>query len=993
MRLVPGTRPGVAGVFCALLLFALTAGGPARAAFEPSHRWSTAETAHFVVHFHEGCDEIAARAGQVAEEVHARLAPRMGWAPREKTRLVLVDDEDAANGFASPYPYNQIVLFLEQPFEEPGFGTVVHDDWLRLVITHEYTHVLQLDMVAGLPRLLQAVFGRLYFPNALQPEWLVEGLATYEETELTAGGRGRSPGADMVLRMAVLEDRFPTPDLMGVFPDAWPAGQVPYLFGESFVRFIAERHGRAKLAEVSRAYSGRTLPFLVDATGRRVLGEGYRTLWLAWAASLRERYRRQAGDLEAEGLTASRPLTDGGYLSLAPAWSPDGTRIAWLQADAHAYPGVWVMNADGSGKRRIARGVFSSGPSGASLAWSPDGMRLYYTKLDVWRGYSVFNDLYAFDFPRGTEVRLTRGLRARDPHPSPDGGTILFVTSGGGRSRLATLAADAPLPATARSPGLRHLTAPAAVQYANPRWSPDGARIAVSVWQPGGDKDIWLLDPEGRKTAEIFRDRALDGTPAWSPDGRLLYFTSDRSGVFNLYAWEAATGAVGRITNVLGGAFAPAPSPDGRSLAFSRYGAGGYDIHVLELDALPRRPAGAWRDPYPPPPAPATPVPLAARPYSPLSTLAPRLWSPWAGYSAESGWLAGFTTGGQDAVQRHTYFLTGLYGPADSRVVYAFDYFYSGFRPVVHLGAADQDVTFAGFFDDGRRAADYTERDRALGVDVTYPLLSFSAQHHLTLGYRFRQLSALSDAPPWTGYGGAAPLEGDLGSARLSWQFNGAHRYPYSISPEDGRSVELGVERFAAALGSDAAFTRATGDWIEYLPLPGRHHVLQGRVFLGLSSGEPPAQGAYQLGGDTPGDLTYTIEDRAVHLRGYPPGAFRGDQAAFASLEYRFPVLNVERGPGSAPLFLRRLHGALFCEAGEAWDDSFAAGSLKKSVGGEARLDLTFSYFLPVTLRVGVAVGLDDEGEVVPTLGLWMPFGLTGAGSLPRQAGAVTFRN
>ena len=68
------------------------------------------------------------------------------WEPKQKTHLVLVDAMDEANGMASPIPYNQIVLFLTQPVGEPGFGTTPYDDWMRLVITHEYTHVLQLDM-------------------------------------------------------------------------------------------------------------------------------------------------------------------------------------------------------------------------------------------------------------------------------------------------------------------------------------------------------------------------------------------------------------------------------------------------------------------------------------------------------------------------------------------------------------------------------------------------------------------------------------------------------------------------------------------------------------------------------------------------------------------------------------------------------------------------------------------------------------------------------
>ncbi len=79
----------------------------------------------------------------------------------------------------------------------------------------------------GLGGVLQTLFGRIYFPNALNPIWMIEGLAVYEETEQTSGGRGRSPGFDMIIRMAVLENRFPNMGQATVYPDFWPGADVP----------------------------------------------------------------------------------------------------------------------------------------------------------------------------------------------------------------------------------------------------------------------------------------------------------------------------------------------------------------------------------------------------------------------------------------------------------------------------------------------------------------------------------------------------------------------------------------------------------------------------------------------------------------------------------------------------------------------------------------------------------------------------------------------
>ena len=538
------------------------------AKFDPAFTWTTLETPHFYIHYHQGGENVARHAAQVAEDVHARLVPRIKWEPKQKTHIVLVDAMDEANGNTSVIPYNYMILFLTQPAGEPGFGTTAYEDWMRLLITHEYTHVLQLDMInGGLGGLLQTIFGRFYFPNAIQPEWLIEGLAVYEETAQTQGGRGRSAGADMVLRMAVLDGPFPAISQMTVFPDTWPSGQVPYLFGESFIQFITDKYGREKLADLSLTYSNRNLPFLVESTAGRVLGENYSTLWEEWRSALRDKYGKQRDEVMAKGPTTSTMLTHKGYDTLSPVYSPDGSRIAYLEANGDEFPGLYVMNADGTGDRKLTENAFPVSASGMTPAWSADGGRLYYTKAEIERNTDYYDDIYYYDMKREREVRVTKKVRGRDAHPSPDGKKLVFVVNKMGMTRLALLDLT---PDGRKNPAkekdLVFLNEAIAVQYETPRWSPDGTKIAVSVWQPGGYKDIWILDVGGKKLEEVTHDRAIDGAPAWRPDGKYLYFTSDRTGIYNLFAYELGTKKLFQITNVVGGAFSPYPSPDNKKL-------------------------------------------------------------------------------------------------------------------------------------------------------------------------------------------------------------------------------------------------------------------------------------------------------------------------------------------------------------------------------------------------------------------------------------------
>ncbi len=959
---------------CLGLVFLLCSAVSAPAKFDPSFTWTTLETRHFLIHYHQGGEEIAGNVARIAEDVHARLVPRVKWEPKEKTHIVLVDAMDEANGMTAVMPYSQMILLLTRPAGEPGFGTTPYEDWMRLLITHEYTHALQLDMInGGLGGVMQALFGRLYFPNEWQPIWLIEGLAVYEETEGTPGGRGRSAGADMILRMATLEGPMPLASQMTVFPDTWPAGDVPYLFGESFIRFIADKYGRDKLADLSITYSGRYFPFLVNSTAERALGEDYETLRQEWLAALRKKYEKQRDEVQAKGMTASTPLTRKGYETLSPAYSPDGGRIAYLEANGDEYPGIYVMNADGSGDRKLTEDVFPMSASGMTLAWSADGSRLYYTKAEIQRNTDYYDDIYYYDMKREKEVRVTEMLRARDPDPSPDGKKLVFVTNKMGMTRIAFLDLPEDRKQPAKPEDVTFLTEESAVQYEAPRWSPDGTKIAVSIWQPGGYKDVWLLDAEGKKLGEVSHDRALDGAPAWSPDGKYLFFTSDRTGIYNLFAYEIEAKKLFQITNVLGGAFSPAVSPDGKTITFTSYSARGYDVHRMANDPSTWKPAEPYRDPYPAPSAPEAPVETSTKPYSPLPTLAPRFWVPWFGYDQASGILGGFLTLGQDVIERHQYVVSALYGPKTNRLWYSFDYLYDGLLPTIHLHASDQDMVYGDFFQDPRGTQDYIERQRTYGLEIIAPLIKNRTQHSLALGYQWKQISTLQPVPPWTGYSGPVPAEGVLASGRLSYIFNSAQRYNFSISPEQGRTIELGYERLDKSLGSDFALEKYTADWHEYINFPFPHHVLLARMFAGTSTGQLLPQRAFSLGGDSPGDIALTIDDQDVFLRGYPANEFRGQHAALASFEYRFPIQNVEDGGSQGPFFVRRLHGAVFGEAGNAWDGSFRASDFKRSVGAEARMDMDFAYRLPITLRLGIAHGLDEKKETTLIFGLWVP--------------------
>ena len=215
-----------------------------------------------------------------------------------------------------------------------------------------------------------------------------------------------------------------------------------------------------------------------------------------------------------------------------------------------------------------------------------------------------------------------------------------------------------------------------------------------------------------------------------------------------------------------------------------------------------------------------------------------------------------------------------------------------------------------------------------------------------------------------------------MASLRLAYAFANSVRPPKAISPEEGRSLILASQYSAPALGSDFSQRKYTLDWHEYTPLPwGAHQVLATRFFGGLAQGDLLAQRAFQVGGDSLGDLLQGLDDENLSLRGYPLRALRGQRVMLASTEYRFPLLNIEEGVGNGPLYFRRLHGALFAEGADVYDrGGVTVNEIRTAAGAELRCDLDLGYRLPLTLRLVVAKGFDQGGENQGYLTLWLRY-------------------
>jgi dipeptidyl aminopeptidase/acylaminoacyl peptidase len=941
---------------------------------DASLEWRTLSTPHFEVHYPLPLGVLARRVAELAERAQGTLSEVIGYEAGRRTHIVLSDPTDAANGSATALPRNTVRLFASAPESMSTLGD--HDDWMAVLVNHEQTHVVHLDSWGGVASLINLFLGKTYAPNHVQPRWLIEGYATWQESERSAGGRVRSTMFDMYLRADALEDRFWDIDQLSTIADRWPHGSAWYLYGAFFVRYLADRFGREALARFAQEYGREAIPYGLNRVASRAFGVPLTRLYADFQAERRAHYQAQVA--AAGPLAEGRRLTRHGEIARLPRFAPDG-RLYYRRTDNRSRSVVEAFHLPAADQLPEAEG-WSRLAGSPGHALHPDGRTLIVSRRANHRDIYQFHDLFRVDLDTGRSERLTQGLRAREPDVSPDGRHVAFTVNDAGTTTL-YLADLADVPGTAR-PLLRSRRWE---QVFNPRFSPDGRQIAFSRWQRGGYRDIWLFDrAEGRLTA-VTHDRAMDTAPAWSADGETLYFSSDRTGIANVYAYRLRRGTLTQLTNVATGAYQPAVSPDGETLVYVGYTSFGFDLFRLPMAEALNAPAAPYRDRRPGTPAALNPPLFAgpSRPYRPLESLGP--------YQvllelADNGFgpALGVSVGGEDFAGFHRWTgraSVGLTRDPAFNVALRYEYRRS---PLRFAGTLFRQVSRRGGLRLNGRDEVWTEEAHGGDLGLSYGLPGVFRNQVLGASYSLTHLSAadplLARAPPDPNQPPpVVPELGWLGRLRLSWSYSDVERYLYDISASNGTSLAVSLGVSDPLLGSQFRAVTFTWALTRFVPLPwASHHVLALRYGGGLSGGDLGRRGAFSVGGHAPATPLDGLLDGVIlggtALRGYAPFSRRGTQFHLAQVEYRLPLWRINRGPWTAPAYLNRVYGAIFVDAGDAFFGAFDIETFRVGAGAEVLVDFTVGYLLPFTLRVGYARGVMDGGDHQVYAHLGRPF-------------------
>jgi Omp85 superfamily domain/WD40-like Beta Propeller Repeat len=948
-----------------LSIVACSATPQAATLFDPALRFRMLPTDHFVIYFHQGEDRLAGRLALIAEDTWTTLRQSFDRTPPRKTHVVLVDQWEAANGYATPLPRDTVVISAAWPQGVDFIGDT--DDWLRMVFTHEFTHIVHLDRSEGWARAVRAVLGRdgIAFPNLYLPTWQIEGLATYEESAVTGAGRLHAGDFRAIIRedarMGALQ---PLDRVNGGLTD-WPSGLGAYAYGLDFHQYLADRFGAASLGRLADATSKR-LPYLAAGAFRQVYGLPLGALWKDFEATLVARSTPAARDPQIAR------VTQHGFVASGPRFDKfAGNSLVYAARTPHGFPALNRVRLDGTPPDRIVRRYF-----GETTALGAD--TIYFDQQEYRRNVGLYSDLYALSRADHRVTRLTSEARLLDPDLSPDGTTIACVQQKLGQRDLVLvkLRPDTTISALLSEPE---------TQFNAPRWSPDGRTIAVERHRPGELSQVVLVDVETKRIRTLlWNGQARMATPAWRPDGRaVLVAVAPREQTFNVYEYSLDPPAPPRqLTHTPGGATWPDVSADSRTIAFVGYTVDGFDVftmpyvgpaeagpHGQESDARPREPtADAGLN------LPAASL-AAARSYSPLPTLRPTSWSPVYESDSDQARL-GAAIVGSDVLGYHFYAASATWltsGPDDapkpnaSTPDWNLYYAYGRWRPVFWVTTESSTSFFAGPVAATGEPLPVTLRQRQIEGGVSFPV-NHARVNHLALASLLRSRDQFT-ARDGTGFRDRAAIRG-------GWSTATARKYGYSISPEAGIRIGGTVEAVRRALGSTQDATALTGDARLYLPMPAAHHVLAVRLAGGASTGDVNSRRNFLLGGAGPNPAIIDFDRDAISLmRGFPANRFAGSHVALMNLDYRFPIARPQRGAGTWPLFVHSLHAAAFADAGQTWTNRFDGNAVKTSVGGELSSDVIFGFFAPVTATVGAAWGHDGSGTAPDRTTFYFRFG------------------
>ncbi len=566
--------------------------------------WRTAETEHFRFRYPKELEEAAGYIAGIAENVYLEKVQRYNIKLPGKVEFIIRDDI-FSNGWANSLENTMNVWVTDWDF--PVRST---HNWLKDVVTHEFSHLVSIQSGGKLPGYFQGlVFGYQDFynkpvqadfatiiPFQSQPNWFAEGVAQYESER--SGGDAWDTHRDMIVRVAALEGKLLPIERMETFAgSSIEYEQGPYTQGFALTRFISSRYGDAAMLRLWAEYS-RIHRQTMSGAMKRVLGKSDREVWEEWKNETTAKYAEQVKSLGPQ--VYGQKLTSKGFYNYYPRWdhksdTSEGIFFVSNMGREDFRAPVRHLKLTDTVKKEEERLTPAPGVRGQFDVAADDSTFLFASakeedkngihKLDIFQRKAL-RDAPFFEWKDPTEKRLTKELNAANPSYSKDGSKVVFIRAENGSFRLCV----APVPEGKKLdaeeiktifPSDSMMQGRFGFNIFSPRFSPDGKKILFSYFEDD-TRNVGLINEDGTGFVPLLSRPYDERDPEWAPDGKSFFFSADSNGIYNIYRYVFETKSIQALTNVTGGAFSPAIDATGKNLAYVNYDKDGFSLYLLK---------------------------------------------------------------------------------------------------------------------------------------------------------------------------------------------------------------------------------------------------------------------------------------------------------------------------------------------------------------------------------------------------------------------------
>ena len=899
----------------------------------PELKWQTLETEHFNIHYHQGLEVLAGRGALIAEQTYQPILDQLQVKDFGKTDIVFSAEDEIMNGFAMPS--NQIFIWVSQNDVAGHFGG--SDKWLKMVITHEFQHVVQFQA----HRTWAGIFGGIPIPT-----WWIEGMAEYM-TEVWRVGRSDS-------RMKIHTYRN-TMDQLDAHDD-----------GYAKVLYLAWKYGDSTLVNISnhRLYllkEQEKYPYWYDfkTAFKDATGQSLANFDEEWRRAMNTYYYGYKAQKETIG-EVGEPLPLKGFTRVQSASiSPDMATIAVVgRRDKKMQDyGLYLQSTDSTRLlQEIHFGRFNGDPG-----WSPDSKQLILSEYHRGSHGSLLNDLRLVDIETKKKRWITQNFRALHPVFSHEGQGIFFVAhpsettqifyqdiDSGKRIQLSNFEGD--------------------VQLQNLDLSRDGKKLTFMIQDINGDVDIAIMNRDGQEFQKVTNDPEEDVYPVWSADASAIIYTSYRNSTPNLYRVNLDSLKITQMTDVAEGIYSRQRLPHSNRIIASTLA----DVDTVRIRAVEdtrlapkmglaiREPYNAWRTKAPEiqlPPIDYHADMLLQEPqdYRSLRTVRPLFKFIWP--LGDALLLLGAA---EDALGKHIFQLGGFFPYFDNYFGGYVSYTNLQFLPALHFyGMKNLSMNYYSTY-----RFNFIENRNGVGLAASIPMnmgQSLSSNHSLKWRVQFmsREVITLDDMEdPETGQIVLSPTtdEFNIGLTYI-WKSQRPHASTYFL-PRDGLGFLAHAERGISSIWGENDYSKYWAEGFFNYDIPTLPVVLYGRMkYVGQTGGIRIQD---ELGFSGSGPLYFSTQymtairstglfdgPESYSLRGQV-GQYPANELIYSVTELRMPIL--EEVPVNVfGLGVQNITTALFYDFGYIPDSE----KVLETYGAEVKFDLTLAKLPIITLAYG----------------------------------------